>query len=127
MVIKSVVLTPGLIKTLEIKRLVYDLSEILGKSRKITGDGTLRSIPGGAQVTAIINYEISDPRSAFNFASRKVSFIFYLHPKVHASSHFLQLSRRVCVRPGRKPLIFSRRDSNDSASEHSILLPELTG
>ena len=59
--------------------------------------------------------------SAFVFASREVQFLFFLNLKFQVASHFLQLHRRVCVRPGRKPLIFSRRDFKDSASEHSIL------
>ena len=45
----------------------------------------------------------ADQFSAFVFATRIVQFIFYLNPKVQASSSFLCLYGSVCVRPGRKP------------------------
>ena len=51
--------------------------------------------------------------SAFVFATRIVQFLFYLNPKLQASSSFLSLYRPVCVGPGRKPRrpVFSRRGS----------------
>ena len=52
--------------------------------------------------------------SAFVFATRIVQFLFYLNPKLQASSSFLSLYRPICVGPGRKPRrpVFSRRGSN---------------
>ena len=41
--------------------------------------------------------------SAFVFAIRIVQSLYYLHPKIQASSHLLWLYRPVCVGPGRKP------------------------
>ena len=51
--------------------------------------------------------------SAFVFATRIVQFLFYLNPKLQASSSFLSLYRPICVGPGRKPRrpVFSRRGS----------------
>ena len=40
---------------------------------------------------------------AFVFATRIVQFLFYLNPKVEASSSFLCLYKSVCVGPVRKP------------------------
>ena len=39
---------------------------------------------------------------AFVFAAQIVQFLFYLHPKFQASSHFLWLYSLVCVRPVQK-------------------------
>ena len=41
--------------------------------------------------------------SAFVFATWIVQFLFFLNPKIQASSHLLKLHRLVCVRPGWKP------------------------
>ena len=51
--------------------------------------------------------------SAFVFATRIVYFLFFLYPKLQASSLLLRLYRPVCVGPGRKPRrpVFSRRGS----------------
>ena len=50
--------------------------------------------------------------SAFVFATRIVQSLYYLYPKLQASSHLLWLYRPVCVRPGRKP---RRRVSQNEA------------
>ena len=57
--------------------------------------------------------------SAFVFATRIVQFLFYLNPKLQASSSFLRLYSPVCVGPGRKPRrpVFSRRGSFDEGLE----------
>ena len=53
----------------------------------------------------------SDQR--FVFAIRIVQSLYYLHPKLQASSHLLWLYRLVCVGPGRKLRrpVFSQRGS----------------
>ena len=50
---------------------------------------------------------------AFVFAIRIGQSLYYLHPKLQASSHLLWLYRPVCVGPGRKPRrpVFSQRGS----------------
>ena len=64
--------------------------------------------------------------SAFVFATRIVQFLFYLNPKLQASSSFLSLYRPVCVGPGRKPRrpVFSRRGSNSSSYETHLQLTQ---
>ena len=56
------------------------------------------------------------------FATRIVQFLFYLNPKLQASSSFLSLYRPVCVGPGRKPRrsFFSRRGSNICVEDKSL-------
>ena len=51
--------------------------------------------------------------SAFVFATWIVQSLFYLNPKLQASSYLLWLYSPVCVRPGRKPRrpVFSQRGS----------------
>ena len=49
--------------------------------------------------------------SVFVFATRIVQFLFYLNPKVQASSSFLCLYRSVCVGPGRKPLCWFSQEA----------------
>ena len=51
--------------------------------------------------------------SAFVFATWIVQFLFYLNPKIQASSHLLWLYSPVCVGPGQKPgrPVFSQRGS----------------
>ena len=41
--------------------------------------------------------------SAFVFDTRIVQYLFYLNPKLQASSYLLRLYSPVCVEPGRKP------------------------
>ena len=62
---------------------------------------------------------------AFVFATRIVQFLFYLNPKLQASSSFLSLYRPICVVPGRKPRrpVFSRRGSNDTIQTLQIIIP----
>ena len=52
--------------------------------------------------------------SAFVFATLIVHSLYFLNPKVQASSHRLWLYSLVCVEPGRKPRrqVFSLRGSN---------------
>ena len=52
--------------------------------------------------------------STFVFAIRIVQSLYYLNPKIQASSHLLWLFSPVCVGPGRKPRrpFFSQRGSN---------------
>ena len=56
--------------------------------------------------------------SASVFATRIVQSLYYLNPKVQASSHLLWLYRPVCVGPGRKPRrpVFSERGSNNPST-----------
>ena len=51
--------------------------------------------------------------SAFVFAMRIVQSLFYLNPKIQASSHLLWLYSPVYVGPGRRPRrpVFSQRGS----------------
>ena len=51
--------------------------------------------------------------SAFVFAIRKVQSLYYLNPKIQASSHLLWLYSPVCVGPGWKPQrpVFSQQSS----------------
>ena len=55
----------------------------------------------------------AQPISAFVFATRIVQPLFYLNPKIQASSHLLYVYSLVCVRPGRKPRrpVFSQQGS----------------
>ena len=51
--------------------------------------------------------------SAFVFATQIVQSLYFLSPKIQASSHLLWLYSPVCVGPGRKPRrpVFSERGS----------------
>ena len=57
--------------------------------------------------------------SAFVFATQIVESLFFLYPKLQASSHLLWLYSLTCVGPGQNPRnpVFSERGSNDSVFE----------
>ena len=64
--------------------------------------------------------------SAFVFATQIERFLFFLNPKVQASSYLLWLYSPVCVGPGRNPEDrFYHNEAQISSNTHLICSSEL--